>query len=148
VSLRELKDLDRTLLVGGRELEFDGTISVWARNRSYAAGDGIPQYAFLNLEMRPIVVDAGARLELLERGATLTAVTWTNRTPFDGYDGSRGLPEYAGPDPKPLDSGVTGGTGWIRTPNRAGTWVIEFGLEWQTHCYGGSGLNWVVVRTR
>ena len=98
--------------------------------------------------MRPIVIDAGARLELREDGATLTAVTRATRTPLDGYDGSGGLPRYDGPDPKPLDSGVTGGTGWIMTPDRGGTWVIAFAFEWQTHCYAGSGLNWVVVRTR
>ncbi len=97
--------------------------------------------------MRPIVVDAGALLEVREDGADLTTVTAT-RTPLDGYDGSGGLPRYDGPDPKRLDSGVAGGTGWIRTPDRAGTWVIGFDFAWQTHCYGGSGFNWVVVRTR
>ena len=41
-SLRELKALDRTLLVDGRALDFDGTIAVWARNGSYQAGIGRP----------------------------------------------------------------------------------------------------------
>jgi hypothetical protein len=147
-SNRELMALDRTLVVGGRELDFDGTVSVWARNGSYEAGDQIPQYAFLDLEMRPIVIDAGTRLELREKGATLTSVTRAARTPFGAYDGSGGLPEYSGPAPKPIDSGMAGSTGWITSPNRPGTWVIAFDLEWQTHCYGGSAVNWVVVRTR
>ena len=147
-SLRELLALDRTLLVKSRALDFDGTLSVWARNGSYRGDDLIPQYAFLDLAMRPIVIDAGSRLELREEGATLTSVTRATRTPFGGYDGSGGLPEYGGPAPKPVDSGMAGSTGWIISPNRPGMWVIAFDLEWQTHCYGGSGVNWVVVRTR
>jgi hypothetical protein len=148
VAEQGLLQLDRTLLVAGYRADYDGTIQVWARNDAYGADDAIPEFAFLDLSMDPIVVDAGGRLTVREHGATLTSVSAARRYAFTGFDVSGGLPQYGGPPPRSLASGAAGGEGWIRLPERPGRWVVELSFGWQTHCYGGSGINWVVVRTR
>ncbi len=133
--------------MGGQELGFDGTTTVQTLDGDWLGSDGIPGFAFLDLDMDPIVEGAGGRLVLRERGARLTAVTRANSRPFANFR-DEGLPEYDGPKPQPLAAGANEGRGWIELPDRAGTWVIEFLPEWQTECYQGNGINWVVVETR
>lgn len=144
---RDLRRLDRTLVVGGRELAYDGTIVVMARNGKYDAADSIPNYAFLDLAMAPIEVEPGGRMPVEYRGATLTGLGGVTRVPFGRFTAGD-PPDYDGPDPRPLQSGVEDSVGWIEAPDREGTWVVELEPEWLTDCYEGQGVNWVVVRTR
>src|SRR3954470_18060199 len=133
---RALGAMDRSLVVGGHALGYDGTVHVWTRAGSDLGSDEIPGYAFLDLHMDPVVVDAGGRIDVRERGAVLTELRGANAVPYAGF-AFDGLPEYRGPEPRYLVSGVAGGAGWIRAPARRGTWVVELLPTWQSTCFGG-----------
>ena len=139
-----LMTVDHRLVVGGSMLQSDGTTVVEAIYGGAGGADQIPPFASLDLAAAPIGAPAGGGMAVREAALTLVDLKASlyARTGFT----DTGELVYRGPAPMPLDTVVTTGVARVTMPSDPGAYVLELWPGWESPCFRGSGVTWVVIQ--
>ena len=125
------------LTLAGAQIELT-TAAVGLRNGTYDADDAIPGYVGLAKGEKAVTVEPRGRLILAGKGMTLTGLT-AGTVPWSTLDFSEGLPSTTAKATVATWRLVSNGRIVINAPSKAGDYVLDMTVLWQTECLRGDG---------
>jgi hypothetical protein len=129
--------IQETLTLDGKPLELT-TAHVGMRNGTYGADDAIPGFVGLSKDEPAVEEVREGKLVLAGTGMTLTKLTG-GTVPWSTVDFSKELASSSA-TPKPASWHVaSNGRIVIIAPSRAGEYLLEMTVTWQTECLEGDG---------
>jgi hypothetical protein len=139
-------EVQHTLTLDGVPIELT-TASIAMRDGSYDADDAIPAYVGLTSDEVPVEDMRAGKLVLAAKGMTLTGITVTTR-PWSSMDFSTDLPSTTA-KPRALTwRFVSNGRILIVAPSRAGDYMLDMTVLWQTECLHGDGTVYARINIR
>lgn len=129
--------IQATLTLDGKPIELT-TAKVGMRDGSYDADDAIPGFVGLTKDEPAVDEVREGKLVLAGSGMTLTKLT-VGTVPWSAVDFSQELASSRA-TPKPASWHVaSNGRIVIIAPSRAGEYLLEMTVTWQTECLEGDG---------
>jgi hypothetical protein len=129
--------IQEVLTLGGTPIELT-TAAVALRNGTYDADDAIPGYVGLSKDEKAVSVESGGKLILAGKGMTLTGLT-AGTVPWSTLDFSEGLPSTTAKATVATWRLVSNGRILINAPEKAGDYLLDMTVLWQTECLHGDG---------
>ena len=129
--------IQEVLTLGGTPIELT-TAAVALRNGTYDADDAIPGYVGLSKDEKAVSVESGGKLILAGKGMTLTGLT-AGTVPWATLDFSEGLTTTTAKATVATWRLVSNGRILINAPEKAGDYLLDMTVLWQTECLHGDG---------
>ncbi|HEX5824019.1 MAG TPA: hypothetical protein VFY18_06095 [Candidatus Limnocylindrales bacterium] len=139
-------EIQHTLTLDGAPIELT-TATVGLRNGSYDADDAIPGYLGLSSDELAVKEEPAGKLVLAAKAMDLTKLT-VGAVPWSTVDFSLDLP-FTTATPAPVAwKLLTNGTIAITAPSKAGDYLLDMTVLWETECLHGDGTVYGRVLVR
>jgi hypothetical protein len=130
-------EIQHVLTLDGSPIELT-TAAVGLRNGTYDADDAIPGYLGLTSDEHAVREVRAGKLVLAAKGMTLTGLT-VGTVPWSTVDFSADLPSTTATPKAAVWKVLTNGTIAITAPAKAGDYLLDMTVLWQTQCTHGDG---------